>query len=261
MSVSEDIVIVEQLEKIGILRLNDPETLNSVSYAMLEALEQGLDMLLPEVRAIVLIGSGRAFSSGANLSDGFDAPAGEIDVGMSLETHVNPLMDRLRELPVPWISAVRGPAAGVGCALALAADMVVASETAYFLQAFSRIGLVPDGGCTHLLARTIGRHRTMELALLGEELPAATALTWGLVNNVVADELLETAAMELAVRLAVGPASLRSIRQMVWAAMDEPWSEMLAMERREQRNAGRSNDFAEGVQAFQEKRPARFNGR
>lgn len=252
---------IERRGRVGVLRLNDPAVLNAVSVAMLDEFGPALDALLETSRAIIVTGEGRAFCSGANLAGGMSEPGPAADFGLELETHVNPLMTRLRDLPVPWISAVRGAAAGVGCSLALAADMVVASDTAYFLQAFSRIGLVPDGGSSHLVARAIGRVRAMEMMLLGERIPAARALEWGLVNRVVDNAALEGAAFELADRLANGPASLGQIRRIVWNAVDAPWDDALAMERREQATAGRTADCAEGINAFLEKRPAAFEGR
>ncbi|WP_239987421.1 enoyl-CoA hydratase-related protein [Sphingosinithalassobacter portus] len=245
---------------VGVLRLNKPENLNAMSLTMAEECLAALDVLASRARALIITGAGRAFCSGANLAGGMGQEGSESDFGLSLETHINPMMTRLRDLDIPWITAVRGAAAGVGCSVALAGDMIVASETAYFLQAFSRIGLVPDGGSTHLLARSIGRVRAMEMMLLGERLPAATALEWGLVNRVVPDDMLEAEAMALAQRLANGPASLGRTRRMVWGAIDMPWAEALASERSEQLHAGRSADAAEGIAAFLEKRPAKFQG-
>jgi 2-(1,2-epoxy-1,2-dihydrophenyl)acetyl-CoA isomerase len=170
-------------------------------------------------------------------------------------------MRALRDLPIPWISAVHGAAAGVGASIALAADLIVAGESAYFLQAFRRIGLVPDGGATWLLAQSAGRVRAMELMLLGDRLPAPRALEWGLINRVVADDLLQDAALALAQELASGPTrALALIRQAAWAATASDLDTALATERKLQTEAGRSADFQEGVRAFLEKRPARFTG-
>ena len=169
-------------------------------------------------------------------------------------------MTRLRNLPLPWVSAVNGAAAGVGASLALAGDMIVAGESAFFLQAFSRIGLAPDGGSSHLLVRTIGRARASELMLLGERLSAAKALEWGLINRVVPDAELAEAALALAQRLAKGAYSQRLIRQLAWSAVDADWETTLAQERAAQRTAGQSADHREGVRAFMEKRAAAFTG-
>jgi 2-(1,2-epoxy-1,2-dihydrophenyl)acetyl-CoA isomerase len=247
---------------VAIIRLDDPDTLNATSAEMIDEINAALDAM-GSARALILTGAGRAFSSGANLAGG----AGAIDVGPDsdlgevLETHVNPLLLRLSRLPIPWISAVRGAAAGVGCSLALAADMVVASDDAFFLQAFARIGLVPDGGSSHLLVRGIGRVRAMELMLLGDRLPAARALEWGLVNRVVASDALEEESLTLARRLAAGPTrALGMIRELAWSALDSDWEAALATERRLQAEAGRTRDVGEGIAAFLEKRPAAFVG-
>ncbi|MES2987342.1 MAG: enoyl-CoA hydratase-related protein [Pseudomonadota bacterium] len=256
------LVSVEIVGKVGIIRLNNPEALNAMSLDMVDDLNAALHEVVGKVGALILGGEGRAFCSGADLSkpmggDDETAP----DVGSSLDTHAIPLMLRMRELPIPWISAVRGAAAGYGASLALSADMVVASESAFFLLAFSRIGLVPDGGATYLLARSAGRVRAMEAALLGNRLPAAKAEQWGLINRVVEDAQLETVAIELATQLAEGPYSLKLIRKLVWDAVEGDFSSTMKAEREFQREAGVSDDFREGVAAFLEKRPAAFTGR
>jgi 2-(1,2-epoxy-1,2-dihydrophenyl)acetyl-CoA isomerase len=170
-------------------------------------------------------------------------------------------MKTLRELSVPIVTAVNGPAAGVGASLALMGDLIVAGESAYFLQAFRRIGLVPDGGSTWMLPRMIGKARAMELMLLGEKLPAKTALEWGLINRCVPDAEVMPTAMALAAELAAGPASIGMIRQLVWAGLDVGHDAQLHNERVTQRKAGRTEDNLEGVKAFLDKRPAVFSGR
>lgn len=256
-------VIMSMAGDVATIRLNDPARLNAITLEMVEELEKAIDQAALTARALILTGEGRAFCAGANLGGGLTPTDGDgrPDAGSSLETHVNPLMTKLRNLPFPWISAVRGAAAGVGCSLALAADIVITSETAYFMQAFARIGLVPDGGSTWLLARAVGRVRAMEMMLLGERISAAKALDWGLVNTVVADDQLDAEAMTLATRLAAGPTrSLGLIRKAGWAAADMGWEDTLTNERNLQREAGYTADHAEGVAAFLEKRPARFTG-
>jgi 2-(1,2-epoxy-1,2-dihydrophenyl)acetyl-CoA isomerase len=251
-------------ENVGIVRLNDPSTLNAAGPLMLEELSSAISGFGSTVRAVLITGNGRGFCSGASLDRdaiGQSAARAERDFGAILDSHVNPLMSKLRALPVPWITAVRGAAAGVGAALALAADLVVASDNAYFLQAFSRIGLVPDGGSAHLLVKAIGRVRSMELMLLADRLPAAKALEWGLINRVVADATLEGEAFSLAQRLARGPAiALGLTRQLAWSAVDEDWEATLRREREFQRVAGQSCDADEGIKAFLEKRTATFTG-
>jgi 2-(1,2-epoxy-1,2-dihydrophenyl)acetyl-CoA isomerase len=169
-------------------------------------------------------------------------------------------MTFLRDLPIPFVTAVNGAAAGVGCSLALMGDIILAGESAYFMQAFRRIGLVPDGGSSYLLPRMIGRARAMEMMLLGERIPAPKALEWGLVNRCVPDHELMPTATAMAQELSEGPKSLAMIRQLAWDSLDTHWREQLARERDTQRHAGRTADFAEGVTAFLQKRPAKFTG-
>lgn len=247
---------------VATIRLDDPAALNAVTVGMIEAFDAALGEVEAKARAMILTGAGRAFCAGANLSAGTGEAQDpdNYDAGLILDSHINPLMSRLRDLKVPWITAVRGAAAGVGASLALAGDMIVASETAYFLQAFARVGLVPDGGSSHLLVRALGRPRAMEMMLLGERLPAATALEWGLINRLAPDEQLEAVATELARRLADGAASLKLIRRLAWTALDEDWGTSLAAERALQRQAGRTRDHREGVAAFLGKRAAVFEG-
>jgi 2-(1,2-epoxy-1,2-dihydrophenyl)acetyl-CoA isomerase len=171
-------------------------------------------------------------------------------------------MLRLRHLQRPIVAAVQGACAGVGMSLALTADLLVASRSAYFLQAFSRIGLVPDGGATWLLPRLIGRARALELALLGDRLPAETAMTWGLINRLVDDESLLDEAKLVARSLGDGPtAALSLIRRAFWESEENTYPAQLALEAKFQRAAGKTADFREGVKAFAEKREARFAGR
>lgn len=253
---------LEMRDGLAIIRLNDPAKLNAFTLEMVREIDAALTEIEGTARALLVTSVGRAFSSGANLAAEVPiAEDGLPDIALSLETDVNPLMVRLSRLPYPWVSAVRGPAAGVGCALALAADLIVASESAYFLQAFAKIGLVPDGGSSWLLSRAIGRVRAMEMMMLGERLPAAKALEWGLINRLVADDQLEEAGLALAAGLAQGPTrSLAGIREAAWAATDADWVTTLAAERRLQRAAGRTADHQEGVAAFLEKRAPRFTG-
>ncbi|MCL4159294.1 UNVERIFIED_CONTAM: hypothetical protein GTU68_040552 [Idotea baltica] len=181
------------------------------------------------------------------------------DAGRALDTHYNALVREIRHHPHPVITAVNGAAAGVGCAIALMGDLVVCGKSGYFLQAFRRIGLVPDGGSSYLLAKTIGRVRAMEMALLGEKVHADEAKEWGLVNKVVEDDALMDAAMEYAEKIATGPTKTLAItRDLVWKAVDGDFNSALQAERFAQREAGRGGDFKEGVQAFLEKRKADF---
>jgi 2-(1,2-epoxy-1,2-dihydrophenyl)acetyl-CoA isomerase len=255
---------------IGVITLADPSTLNAAGLDLMGELQQAFDAFAKDgsgVRCVVLTGEGRGFCSGANLSgraDPASAPPADPegpDSGAALETIYNPFVTGLRNYPVPIVTAINGVAAGVGCSLALMGDIIVAAESAYFLQAFRRIGLVPDGGSTYLLPRLIGKARTMEMALLGERLPAKTALDWGLINRCVADDQLMATAMEIATSLATGPWALGSIRKLVWDSLDTEWAEQLHAERTAQKFAGRSQDSREGVMAFLQKRPAAFTGK
>jgi 2-(1,2-epoxy-1,2-dihydrophenyl)acetyl-CoA isomerase len=216
---------------------------------------------------VILTGEGRGFCSGANLSDprtlaGVLAGGGESpDLGVALESHYRPFIELLRNSPVPVIAAVNGPCAGIGMAFALACDLIVAGDGARFILAFRRIGLVPDGGLTWLLPRIVGKARALEMMLLGEDVPASTAMDWGMVNRVVPDAELMTAAGELATKLASGPKSLGMMRALLWESLDQPLTAQLEAERRAQTAAGRTADFREGVTAFAQKRPAHFSGR
>jgi 2-(1,2-epoxy-1,2-dihydrophenyl)acetyl-CoA isomerase len=254
---------LEREGDVAIIRLNDPATLNAVTLRTIEEIGSALDDITGSTRAMVLTGAGRAFCSGANLTGGMGVgqAEGPPDAGRVLESHINPLMLRLRDLPMPWVSAVKGSAAGVGCSFALAADMIVAGESAFFLQAFARIGLVPDGGSSWLLTRAVGRARAMEMMLLGERIPAQKAFEWGMVNRLVPDDQLMPVAMEVAKSLAAGPTrSLAMIRKMTWSASDATFEDAMTTERNNQREAGRTADHREGVAAFIGKRPARFTG-
>ena len=249
---------------VAIITLNDPATLNAADPAMADEISQAMTQAAGEARAVILTGEGRGFSSGAKLGAGGAPPIaddGQIDLGQALDKHYNPLVTQLRDLPIPFVTAVNGAAAGVGCSIALMGDLIVAGESAYFLQAFRRIGLVPDGGSTYLLPRMVGRARAMEMMLLGEKLPAAKALDWGLINRVVPDADLMPTALALANELAAGPTkTLALIRRLAWQSEDAAWQAQLTAERVAQREAGRTEDFAEGVKAFLTKRPAKFSG-
>lgn len=254
--------------RVGVLTLNHPEVMNAVSVEMLKGLIAAMNYIERPgtgLRALVMTGEGRGFCAGANLSGGpssGDFGPEERDAGAALEVSYHPFLRRLRNLKMPFITAVNGAAAGVGMSFALMGDMVLAAKSAYFLQAFRRIGLVPDGGSTWLLPRLIGLARAKELSLLGERLGAERALEWGLINRVYDDAALMPEALKLAEELASGPTvALGLMRCLYWASPDNTYEEQLNAERQAQKLAGRADDFAEGVSAFQGKRKAEFKGR
>ena len=252
---------------VRIITLNDPGTLNAAGLELMSDLRSAMDKAIadPAVRAIVLTGEGRGFCSGANLSgrgdSGGDAVAASDGPNQALLRTYNPFVSSIRRSPKPLVAAVNGVAAGVGVSLALACDLVVAAESSYFLLAFRRIGLVPDGGATWLLPRLVGKARAMELMLLGEKLPAATALDWGLINRCVPDAELMPKAMELANALANGPKSLGLTRNLIWDSLDADWHDQVEAEAYAQGVAGRTEDAREGIMAFVQKRPAAFKGK
>jgi 2-(1,2-epoxy-1,2-dihydrophenyl)acetyl-CoA isomerase len=252
----------EQAGAVAVITLADPATLNAVTPAMTDELSEHFARATREARCALLTGEGRGFSSGANLTLGAAVGAdGKVDVGERLEKQYNGFVTLLRDLPIPFVTAVNGPAAGIGCSFALLGDIIIAAQSAYFLQAFRRIGLVPDGSATYHLPRMVSRARAMEMMLLGEKLPASKALEWGLINRCVPDAELIPTAMAIAEDLAAGPTkSLGMIRRLAWRALDADWDEQLLAEREAQRTAGHTDDFVEGVKAFAQKRPAAFKG-
>jgi 2-(1,2-epoxy-1,2-dihydrophenyl)acetyl-CoA isomerase len=258
-------VAVHRREGVMTIELNRPDSLNAWDQALGEELlaavrEAASDA---EVRAVVVTGAGRAFSSGADLKAGFEpTPGGAPDVRTRLTQRYHPIITGIRRMPKPVVAAVNGPAVGIGCSLALACDLVLAAESAYFLLAFVNIGLVPDGGSSVLLPERVGFARAAEMAMLGERVPAAQALEWGLVNRVVPDAELAGAARALAERLAAGPTasyagSKRQLNAWRFARMEE----QLELEASIQQEMAGSGDFREGVQAFLERRSPRFQGR
>jgi 2-(1,2-epoxy-1,2-dihydrophenyl)acetyl-CoA isomerase len=254
-----DKILVERMGAVTTLRFNDPETMNALTPDMAQGLRALLLSEATTARAIVLAGSARAFSTGANLKATMPRDTQGFDVGATLEQDYNPLMLAMRDLPVPLVSALRGAVAGVGASIALACDIIVAGEDAYFLEAFARIGLIPDGGATWLLTRAVGRVRAMEMMLLAEKIPAQQALEWGLITRVTGKDAVEEEAHRIAAKLAAGPSqSLALIRKAAWSAADSDFETALAREREWQRDAGNGADFAEGLAAFVEKRPPKF---
>jgi 2-(1,2-epoxy-1,2-dihydrophenyl)acetyl-CoA isomerase len=250
---------------VAILKLDHQEVMNAVSMDMLGGLGDALDVIddrRDDVRCLVITGAGRAFCTGANLQGRGNQKSGKSNAGQSLEIGFHPFLRRLRRLHCPIVTAVNGPAAGAGMSFALMGDMILCARSSYFLQAFRRIGLVPDCGSTWLMPRLIGKARSVELSLMGERLPAEKALEWGLINRVHDDGVLMEEAMKLAHELANGPTvALSLIRKLYWDTSENSFEEQLNLEYESQRIAGASEDFKEGVTAFLEKRPAKFKGK
>jgi 2-(1,2-epoxy-1,2-dihydrophenyl)acetyl-CoA isomerase len=239
---------------VAVLRLDHQEVMNAVSMDMLGGLAEALDTIdekKSEIRCVVLTGAGRAFCTGANLQGRNNQKPGRSNAGASLEIGFHPFLRRLRNLHCPLVTAVNGPAAGAGMSFALMGDMILCARSSYFLQAFRRIGLVPDCGSTWLLPRLIGKARSVELSL-----------EWGLVNRVHDDAVLMEEAMKLAHELANGPTiALSLIRKLYWDSPENSFEQQLNLEFESQRTAGAAEDFKEGVTAFLEKRPAKFKGK
>ncbi len=262
-----DRIRLEFHDKVAVLTLNDPSVLNALGYLLKQDMTEALDAVdASDARCLLITGAGRAFCSGANLNDPNRPPrdrAAELrgEVKSDLEAWYNPTLIRLRNMDIPVVTAINGIAAGAGMSLALCGDIKIAAKSASFLQAFARIGLVQDAGSSYVLPRLIGMARAMELALLAERLPAEKALEWGMINRLVDDAALMPEALALANALANGPKSLGMIRRMAWASLDNTLEQQLELEVREQKRAGMTEDHAEGVAAFKEKRQANFSGR
>src|SRR5262249_1441285 len=250
---------------VAVLRMDHQEVMNAVSLDMLGGLSEALDEIVDrreQVRCVVLTGAGRAFCTGANLQGRNVQTQGRSNAGAALETGFHPFLRRVRNLHCPLVTAVNGPAAGAGMSFALMGDMILMARSAYFLQAFRRIGLVPDCGSTWLLPRLGGRAPAIEVSLMGERPPAQKALEGGAVNRVHDDAVLMDEAMKLAHELAGGPTiALSLIRRLYWESPENSFEDQLNLEFQSQRIAGAAEDFKEGVTAFLEKRPAQFKGR
>jgi len=248
---------------VALLALNRPAQLGSLNEAMHLELQQVLAEVRdnPAIRALLLTGEGRGFCAGQDLFDGSVINTGEaIDLGRTIERFYNPLVSALRDLPKPVVCAVNGVAAGAGANIALACDVVIAARSAYFVQAFCKIGLVPDAGGTFFLPRLIGTARAKAMMLLGDKLPAEQAEQWGMIWRVVDDELLREEALLLASKLAKAPYSLGLTKQALNASEQNSFNEQLALERDLQRKAGQSEDFKEGIRAFVARREPKFSG-
>src|SRR3954462_6913262 len=247
------------------ITLNRPDKLNAFNPEMHGLLRKALERALdePEIRAVLLTGAGRGFCTGQDLSERSVKPGpAPVDLSVSIGSYYNPLVRRLRGLPKPIVCAVNGVAAGAGANIALACDIVIAARSASFVQAFSKIGLLPDSGGTYLLPRLAGTARAMGLALLAEKLPAEDAERWGLIWKAVDDAQLMTESLSIAKVLSEGPTKAYGlIKKALYASASNTLDAQLDMERDLQREAGVSEDYREGVAAFMQKRNPVFKGK
>jgi 2-(1,2-epoxy-1,2-dihydrophenyl)acetyl-CoA isomerase len=264
-TVPYETILFEIADSVATLTLNRPDKLNSFTAAMHRDLRDAMQKVRDDksLRVLLITGAGRGFCAGQDLSERvMSGDAANVDVGATLEENYNPLVLGLRALPIPVVCAVNGVAAGAGCNFALAADIVIAARSAKFIEAFSRIGLLPDAGGTYVLPRLVGMSRAMALSMLAEPVSAEQAEAWGLIWKCVEDDRLAAEARKLTAALSAGPTSgYALIKQALYASANNSIEQQLALEARLQREAGRTADFKEGVQAFLEKRPARFTGR
>jgi 2-(1,2-epoxy-1,2-dihydrophenyl)acetyl-CoA isomerase len=257
-------ILVEQRTGYRVITFNRPDKLNAFNEAMHLALRKAIDDAEADesCRALLITGAGRGFCTGQDLSDRLAKPGETVVLGGALEAHYNPLARKLRNLPFPVIAAVNGVAAGAGCNIALACDIVIASLKASFIQSFARVGLVPDSGGTWFLPRLVGDARARGLALLAQELPAEKAASWGLIWRAVDHEVLMHEAARICEHFAMAPTQgLALIKQALNASATNSLDAQLDLERDFQRAASLTPDYAEGVRAFMEKRKANFTGR
>ena len=250
-------------EGVARITLNRPERMNAFTQLMHEELRAAIAAVASDgSRVLVITGAGRGFCAGQDLNDRAVAPGQAVDLGESVEKNYAPLVQSLRALPIPVIAAVNGVAAGAGCNVALACDLVVATESASFLQPFCKLGLIPDTGGSYFLPRLVGTQRAMGLALLGDKISAQRAADIGLIWECVSDADFATRIEALANQLANGPTlGFARTKQAIYASPNHTFTEQLALEGNLMRECGYSDDYREGVAAFKEKRAAVFTGR
>jgi 2-(1,2-epoxy-1,2-dihydrophenyl)acetyl-CoA isomerase len=245
---------------LAVLRLNRPDVMNAMNAQMRAEITDAVRAAGRDARALVFTGEGRAFCSGQDLGDGGNAA--RIDLERTLRDEYEPMLRAIFDCPVPTVAAVNGPAAGAGANLALAADVVIASEAAFFSQAFTRIGLIPDAGGTYWLPRQVGFARAMGAALFADRIPARQAADWGMIWEAVPEAGFEAHWHARARHLAEGPTvAYRNVKQALRQSLANDLDAQLELEARLQGECGRTRDFQEGVIAFLEKRAARFEGR
>jgi 2-(1,2-epoxy-1,2-dihydrophenyl)acetyl-CoA isomerase len=253
-------ITLEITDGVGLLTLNRPDKMNALTTQMRAEIAHAMRSAANEARVIVLTGAGRAFCTGQDLGDRGDAT--RIDLERTLRDEYVPMLEAIYDCPVPTIAAVNGPAAGAGANLALAADVVIATESAYFLQAFTRIGLIPDAGGTWFLPRQMGMAKAMGAALFADKITARQADDWGMIWEAVDDATFDSHWRARAAHLAQGPTqAYAAAKQAIRGSFEASLPEQLATEARLQGKCGKSRDFQEGVVAFMQKRPASFEGR
>lgn len=255
-----DTITYDLADDSATITLNRPDVMNALNTQMRAEITDAMRRAGREARVVVLTGAGKAFCSGQDLGD--RSNAANIDLERTLRDEYVPMLTAIFECPVPTISAVNGAAAGAGANLALAADVVIASESAFFLQAFTRIGLIPDAGGTWYLPRQMGLAKAMGAALFAEKISARQADDWGMIWEAVPDAEFEAVWKARAAHLANGPtAAYTRVKQAITASLDNSLEDQLAVEARLQGECGKTRDFKEGVLAFLEKRPAHYEGR
>ncbi len=253
-------ILYQATDDIVTITMNRPAVMNGLNTRMRAELLHAFQNAPQDGRVLVLTGAGRGFCSGQDLGDRVDT--GEVDMERTLLEEYEPLLKAIYECPIPTISAVNGPAAGAGANLALAADVVIASKSAFFIQAFARIGLIPDAGGTYWLPRQMGFAKAMGAALFADKISADQAEDWGMIWESVPDDAFAKTIQARASKLAQGPTKAYDyIKQALRASFDNSLAEQLALEAKLQGKAGKSHDFAEGVSAFLQKRPPKYEGK
>ncbi len=255
-----DTITYEVTDDIAVLTLNRPDVMNALNTQMRAEITDAVGAAGREARVLVMTGAGRSFCSGQDLGD--RANAANLDLERTLRDEYVPMLEAIFDCPIPTISAVNGAAAGAGANLALAADVVIATESAFFLQAFTRIGLIPDAGGTYWLPRQMGAAKAMGAALFAEKISAQQASDWGMIWEAVADDGFDTHWRARAAHLAKGPTvAYRHVKTAIRGSFDNSLDDQLALEAKLQGDCGKTRDFKEGVLAFLEKRPAQYEGR
>jgi 2-(1,2-epoxy-1,2-dihydrophenyl)acetyl-CoA isomerase len=257
-------ILLQRDNRVAKITLNRPDKLNSFNVQMHEELQNALDSIATdgETRCVLLTGAGRGFCAGQDLGDrAVSADDTRPDLGMSVEKYYNPLIRRITNLPMPVICAINGVAAGAGASIAVACDIAIAARSASFILSFAKVGLIPDSGSSWHFTRALGLPRAKALAMLGNKLPAEQAEQWGLIYQVVDNDVLQEEADKLAAHLATQPTeALGKIKKLLNGSFENNLNDQLERERLDMQHLGRSDDYREGVAAFMEKRPAVFKG-